>query len=103
MRVYTIGFGTENGTHPASAGATRLAGVAAVAAAGSARGIDEETLKKIADMTGGEYYSATSASELQDVFQNLPTYLITKHEITEISCPFRGLGALVAALAISSR
>ena len=51
-------------------------------------------------MTGGTYYSAESAGELQDVFQNLPTYLITKHETTEISVVFTAIGALLAALAI---
>jgi hypothetical protein len=30
----------------------------------------------------------------------LPTHLITKHEITEISVAFTALGALLAALAI---
>ena len=51
-------------------------------------------------MTGGEYYSAESAHELQNVFQNLPTYLISKHEITEISVLFTALGVLLAAAAI---
>ena len=67
---------------------------------GFRRGIDEVTLKKIAEMTGGEYYSAESAHQLQDVFQSLPTYLITKHEIMEISVAFTALGALLAAAAI---
>jgi Ca-activated chloride channel family protein len=64
------------------------------------RGIDEETLKQVADMTGGTYYSAESAGELQEVFRSLPTYLITRHETTEISVAFVALGALLAALAI---
>ena len=51
-------------------------------------------------MTGGEYYSAESAHQLQDVFQSLPTYLITKHEIMEISVVFTALGVLLAAAAI---
>jgi Ca-activated chloride channel family protein len=67
---------------------------------GFRRGIDEVTLKKIADMTGGTYYSAESAGELQNVFQNLPTYLITKHETTEISVAFAAVGALLAAVAV---
>ena len=67
---------------------------------GFRRGIDEVTLKKIADMTGGTYYSAESAGELQNVFQNLPTYLITKHETSEISVYFAALGAVLAVLAI---
>jgi hypothetical protein len=64
------------------------------------RGIDENTLKRIADLTSGAYYPARSASELQKVFENLPTHLITKQETTEISVGFTALGALLAALAI---
>ena len=51
-------------------------------------------------MTDGKYYAATSASELEDVFRSLPTYLITKHEVSEISVVFAAIGALAAALAI---
>jgi Ca-activated chloride channel family protein len=51
-------------------------------------------------MTGGEYYQATSASELDEVFKSLPTYLITKRETTEISFAFSALGALLAGAAI---
>ena len=35
-----------------------------------------------------------------EVFNKLPTYLITKHEVTEISVGFAALGALLAALAV---
>jgi len=51
-------------------------------------------------MTGGEYYAAARANELQTVFQNLPTSLITRHETTELSVVFAALGALLAALAV---
>jgi Ca-activated chloride channel family protein len=64
------------------------------------RGIDEPTLMDIAEITGGTYYSAGSADELQGVFQSLPTYLITKHETTEISFAFTAIGAVVTALAV---
>ena len=64
------------------------------------RGIDEETLKEIADMTDGAYYAPESADELQAVFRSLPTYLITKHETTEISVVFTAIGALLATMAI---
>jgi len=102
VRVYTIGFGTENGTLPFGGrqppgglfgGGQQLGGRFRL-------GIDETTLKQIADMTGGAYYSASSAGELQNVFENLPTYLITKHETTEISVAFTAIGALLAAIAI---
>ena len=64
---------------------------------GFRRGIDEATLKQIAAMTDGTYYAASSASELLKVFQNLPTYLITKHEVMEISVVFAAVGALLVA------
>jgi len=58
-------------------------------------------LKLIANTTGGTYYSAESGGELQSVFQNLPTYLITKHEVTEISFLFAAVGAALAAIAMA--
>jgi Ca-activated chloride channel family protein len=108
VRVYTIGFGTEEGgsiecgpfqgRDPFGSAGRRLGG----AGAGRwRRGIDEPTLMDIADMTGGTYYSAESANELQEVFQSLPTYLITKHETREISVAFVAIGALLAAIAMA--
>jgi Ca-activated chloride channel family protein len=91
VRVYTIGFGTEMGSMGRSDGFF----------SGRFRhGIDEETLKRVAEMTGGEYYAAESAGELEDVFQSLPTHLVTKEETTEISVVFAALGALLVILAV---
>jgi Ca-activated chloride channel family protein len=111
VRVYTIGFGTENGSSSFDGrqgqGGGPFGGPDPFGNGGSQfggrfrRGIDETTLKQIAAMTGGTYYPAASAGELQNVFQNLPTYLITKHEITEISVVFTAIGALLAAMAIA--
>ncbi len=67
---------------------------------GFRRGIDEQTLKQIADSTGGQYYAASSADELQKIFDKLPTYLITRHETSEISFIFAAVGALLAGAAI---
>jgi Ca-activated chloride channel homolog len=115
VRVYTIGFGTTNGSEipfcaPQVQGGGTLDrgggfggggfGGGGFGGGGFRRGIDEDTLKQVADLTGGSYYSAESASELQDVFQNLPTYLITKHETMEISVAFTAIGALLAAIAV---
>lgn len=60
------------------------------------RGIDEETLQGIAEMTGGEYYSATSANELHKVFEQLPTYLVTRDEHMGVSVAFAAFGMLLA-------
>jgi hypothetical protein len=51
-------------------------------------------------MTGGTYHSAESASQLNSVFQNLPTNLIFKHQATEVSFAFVGFGGVLAALAL---
>jgi Ca-activated chloride channel family protein len=116
VRVYTIGYGTANGSEIPFC-APQLQGGGTVerggfggggfggggfggGSGGFRRGIDEDTLKEVAEMTGGDYYSAESASELQDVFENLPTYLITKHETTEISFAFTAVGALLAVIAV---
>ena len=108
IRVYTIGFGTEYGgimdcgnsswNSDPFGGGQEFGGNSL---GGSfRRGIDEPTLKQIAAMTGGTYYAASSAGELQEVFEELPTYLITKEEIMEVSVAFAAAGALLAALAL---
>jgi len=115
IRVYTIGFGTAQGSEfpncgqqfmgrePFNGGGGGFNGGfgGGGGPGGFRRGIDEDTLKQIANTTGGTYYSAESGSELQSVFQNLPTYLITKHEVTEVSFFFAAIGAGFAALAMA--
>jgi Ca-activated chloride channel family protein len=100
LRVYTIGFGTENGGIFGGQGGGPFGGQGGGQFSGFRRGIDEATMKQVAEMTGGEYYVAESANELQQVFADLPTSLITRHEVTEISVIFSAIGALLAALAI---
>jgi Ca-activated chloride channel homolog len=118
LRVYTIGFGTDNpgsqnprcgdqfiGREPAASGDNGgfgggFGGGGFGGSGGFRRGIDEPTLKGIAEATGGEYYPAQSANELNTVFQNLPTSLITKHEVMEISVAFAALGAVLVAASI---
>jgi Ca-activated chloride channel family protein len=104
VRVYTIGFGTENGgTMECGPTLDPFGGGQFFGGGGGGqfrRGIDEETLKEIAGMTGGAYYAPESAGELQEVFQSLPTYLITRHETIEISVAFTAVGALLAGLAV---
>ncbi|MBC8078386.1 MAG: VWA domain-containing protein [Chloroflexales bacterium] len=103
VRVYTIGFGTENGSAGGQFGGQpngQQGGNDPFAGGRFRRGIDEATLKEVAAMTGGDYYAAESADQLLEVFQQLPTTLITKRETTEISVVFAGIGALLAALAV---
>jgi Ca-activated chloride channel family protein len=120
VRVYTIGFGTPEGGGLSAVCAQQFIGREPVNGqpfggggfggggffgggggqpGGFRRGIDEQTLKQVADATGGTYYPAESAGELETVFQGLPTTLITKHEVVEVSVAFVGLGGLLCALA----
>jgi Ca-activated chloride channel family protein len=104
IRIYTIGFGTDQGAPFAFCDAPFQGNFFGGGFGGGGgffqRGIDEQTLTQIADLTGGKYYQAKSASELNNVFKSLPTNLITKHESMEISVIFTALGALLAATAI---
>ena len=111
VRVYTIGFGTFNNSSPMNCGyqfqendvfgggfGSPFGG--GFSGGGFRREIDEGTLTAIADITGGRYHVATSAQELQNVFQNLPTNLITTRETIEIGAFFTAFAALLAVLAM---
>ncbi len=102
VRVFTIGFGTEQGSSQFGGGGGNFGGRDQQFGGGGGfrRGIDEATLQEVADMTDGLYYTAASADELQEVFRRLPTSLIIKTELMEVSVGFTALGALLAALAV---
>jgi Ca-activated chloride channel family protein len=108
IRVYTIGFGTVDNTSPMNCGDGDPfggffgfgGGGGGFGGGGFRREIDEETLTRIAEMTGGKYYVATSASELQQVFRELPTYVVATRETTEISVFFTAFAVLLAILAM---
>jgi Ca-activated chloride channel family protein len=107
VKVYTIGFGTMNNTSPMNCGDGDLFGFGGGfgspfggGGGGFRREIDEDTLKQVAEMTGGEYYLATSASELNQVFQDLPTFVVATRETTEISVFFTAFAVLITILAL---
>ncbi len=111
IRVYTIGYGTTNsnsvmdcGDNPFPedpfGGGGGFGPNFGGGGGGFRRDIDETTLKQIADLTGGIYYPATSAGELQDVLQNLPTFLVVTSETIEISAFFTAIAAFLAILAM---
>ena len=59
---------------------------------------DIETLKEIADITGGKFYSAPTATELDTIFGDLSSKIGYTDEQTEITWLFAGLGALFVAV-----
>ncbi len=121
IRVYSIGFGTPNGSEFPDCGQQFLGSEPFFSGRGGGAGggpfygggggggfgfggfrgaIDETTLKQIAALTGGSYYSAASAGQLEQVFHQLPINIIARHESTEISAAFAAAGTLLVALAM---
>jgi Ca-activated chloride channel homolog len=111
LRVYTIGFGSVDGGSLDPTCRQQFIGNEPGGGFGGGgfggggggrfpRGIDEPTLRQVADVTGGTYYPADSADELERVFADLPTNLITKRESLEISVGFVGLGGVLAAFGL---
>ena len=109
IRVYTIGFGTNSNNSVMDCGAQFQEGpfdgggfgFGFGQGGGFRREIDDVTLRQIADLTGGEYYEASSANELENVFQNLPTYLVTTRQSTEITAFFTAIAAFLGILALA--
>ena len=46
-------------------------------------GIDEETLVRIADLTGGKYYRATDRTHLENIYQSIDALEKTRIEVEE--------------------
>lgn len=87
VRVYTVGFGV-----PANAE------MAQDPAAGPA-GFDEAALKRIAKVTGGEYFPARSAQQLETVYRQLPGRIVMQIVGTEFAPVLAGAAALLALVA----
>jgi Ca-activated chloride channel family protein len=74
IRIYTVGIG--------SSGRGGLLGFL-----GGADGLDEETLKSIAEESQGEYFRARSAQSLQEIFETIDTLEKSEAEVTERTRP----------------
>lgn len=89
VRIYTVGIGTPEGA------------VLSVEGWSMRVRLDEAQLKKIADMTRGQYFRAGSAADLKQVYQHLGAKLaMGKGRETEITSLFVAIGALLAMIAV---
>ena len=86
VRVYTVGFGTANGDIVGFGGRLMRAQ------------LDEDSLKRIADMTRAQYYKAGSAEDLQAVYKLLSRSIVVETKETEITSYFAAVAALLALL-----
>jgi len=87
VRVYTVGFGTLQGTTIGFEDYQIYVR------------LDEETLKAIAKITGGEYFHAGTAADLRTVYQNLNAKLAMERQQTEVGALASGVAAFFALLA----
>jgi Ca-activated chloride channel family protein len=87
VRVYTVGFGTLKG---ATIGVDEYSIYVR---------LDEETLKAIAKITGGEYFHAGTAADLRKVYESLNTKFALERQETEISALFAAAAAALMLLA----
>ncbi len=107
VRVFTIGFGTTTPTRMACTG-QQAGGWAGGGPGGgfgqgggrSPRIIDEPALQAIAETTGGQYYRAESADQLQEALADLPSQVIVAKKHVDIASWFAGAGGLLVAVAI---
>jgi Ca-activated chloride channel homolog len=108
VRVFTIGFGTTNPTRMACTG-QQAGGWAGSGPGGgpgwggggrSPRIIDEPTLQAIAETTGGQYYKAESADQLQEALGDLPSQVTVVKKQVDIASWFAGAGGLLVAVAV---
>jgi Ca-activated chloride channel family protein len=106
VRVFTIGFGTTTpGARMACTG--RQAGGWAGGGGWRGRGggrsplvIDEESLQSVAETTGGQYYRAESAVQLQDALGDLPRQVTVAKKRVDVASWFAGAGGLLVAAAV---
>lgn len=88
VRVFTVGIGTNEGA------------ILSVDGWSMRVRMDEDMLKKLANMTRGEYFRAGSPAELKDIYRHLSARLaLGKGRELEITAAFVAIGAALATIA----
>jgi Ca-activated chloride channel family protein len=88
VKVFTVGFGTKDGDTISIEGwrmHVRL---------------DEETLRRVADITLGEYFHAGSTTDLHSVYNALNARLVLERQEAEVSSLFAQAAALLVLVAV---
>lgn len=87
IKVHTVAFGTEHGVIPGYEAYSFFVKV------------DEETLKAVAKMTGGNYFYAATAEDLESAYRSLRGKLLLEKKQSEISF---GLLAIMVLLGLTA-
>ena len=83
VRIYTVGIGSRTGTTLEIDGFNVFTQ------------LNEDTLKEIAKLTEGEYFSAETTDNLRSIYENLDLRFEVKTERTEITSILGGVSMLV--------
>ncbi len=87
VRVFTVGVGTKEGETIGFEGWSMRVR------------LDEESLKRIAEITRGEYFYAGTAVDLKKIYEGLNARIAFEKRKTEISALFAALAAFFAVIA----
>ena len=87
VRVYTVGFGTAEGSNVGIDGMSIF------------MRFDEEALKAIAGITQAEYFHAASAAELERIYEKLNARFVLDRKEVEITALLAAAAALLALFA----
>jgi len=87
VRVFTVGVGSAEGT------------VLRIQGRSVRTRLDEASLKKIADLTDGQYYNASNEGDLKTIYDNLGSRTVLRTEKTEITYLFTGAAIIVSLMA----
>lgn len=87
VRVHTVAFGTPEGFIPGLEGWSFYARV------------DEETLRQMAQITQGEFFRASNASDLQGIYEHLASRIRLERQDTQVAALFAAAAALLSILA----
>ncbi len=110
VRVYPIGFGTTNPTTMVCTaeqlGGTRFDNFGPGVGGGQGRRnflvADEAALQQVATTTGGTYFSASDADQLQAVLADLPRQVEVQQRDVELSAALAALAALLILLSVAA-
>lgn len=110
VRVFPIGFGTTEPTQMVCTSDQLGGGLFDGPPGGFGGGlgpggrnflvVDEEALQAVARTTGGEYFKASDADQLQGVLNDLPKHVDVQERDVEVSVAFAGLAALMLLLGL---
>jgi Ca-activated chloride channel family protein len=108
IRIYPIAFGTSTPTQMVCS-SDQLGGLVEGSGRGGPGGfggqggmdgrryllVDEDALRTVATTTGGEFFQATDAEQLNTVLADLPKHVTVEQQDIEISAGFAGLAAVL--------